>query len=262
MAERTDPTTLVDTDAMRRFHEIVYAPHRWPDGAVLAVPTISKGRGVRTNRIPVHDVEALVELCVRGVRARADVYVNVAPQAPSAAGLDIGARGGRKTALGLPALFCDVDTSDGAHKVADKPGQLPLPTRAEAVGLMRAFPLPITLLVETGGGFHCWICLDGEPLDWRSPDGAEVIERWKHALETIFAEAGRHLDVGVVSDPARMLRVPGTLNLKRPDDPRPVRILEAWPEPDAASSGAAPPAAGQPSTRQPLTVPATVDPAA
>ena len=241
MPQHTAPTALVDTGAMRRFHKIVYAPHRWPDGAVLAVPSLIKGRGVRTDRIPVQDADAFVELCVRGVRAGADVYMNVAPQHPSTAGLDIGVRGGKKTALGLPALFVDVDTADGLHKVADKDGQLPLPSRDEAVALMRSLPLAVTVLVATGGGYHCWCCLD-EPLDWQSPDGAEVLRRWKDVLGQLFFAAGLHLDVGVVSDPARMLRVPGTVNFKRPGDPRPVHILDAWPEPpptDATSSAAA-----------------------
>jgi hypothetical protein len=230
MPQRTDPTTLVDTDAMRRFHEIVYAPHRWPDGAVLAVPSIIKGRGVRTDRIPVQDADAFVELCVRGVRSGADVYVNVAPQHPSTAKLDIGVRGGKKTALSLPALFVDVDTANGVHKVADKDGQLPLPSRDDAVALMRSLPLAVTVLVATGGGYHCWCCLD-EPLDWASPDGADVLRRWKDALGQLFFAAGRHLDAGVVGDPARMLRVPGTISFKRSDEPRPVRLLDSWPEP-------------------------------
>lgn len=231
MKPSANPAALVDSDAIRRFHEIVYLRHAWPEGAVLAVVTMKKGRsGVRTNRIPVRDGDALVELCQRCVQAGAEAYVNVAPQDVSTAGLDIGVRGGKKTALSLPALFVDIDTADGVHKVAGRDGELPLPSRSEAVELMRSMPLAVTVLVETGGGYHCWCALD-EPLDWRSPDGAEVLRRWKYALEQVFAAAGRHLDAGVVSDPARMLRVPGTVNFKRNGDPRPVRLLVEWPEP-------------------------------
>lgn len=221
MPRRTDDlTTFLDLDAMRRFHRAVYAPHHWPDGAVVAVPTILKGTGVRTNRVPVADVEAFVELCTRGVERGADVYVNVAPQRP---GLDISARGGRKDALSLPALFVDVDVADGVHKAASgAAGGLSLPSRAEAVELVRSLPLPITALVSTGGGLHVWSCLT-EPLDHESDTGVEVLRRWKMVVKRLFNDAGFHIDEGVLADPARMLRAPGTTNHKAA--PRPVRLL-------------------------------------
>jgi|GEM_PF-6294226 len=221
MTTNADPASPIDTGAMRRFHAIAYGALSWPEGAVLAVPTILKGRGVRTNRIPVHDVDALVELCVRGVEAGADVYVNVAPQRP---GLDISARGGKRDAVALPALFADVDTADGVHKASDETGGLPLPTREDALRLIQSLPLPISMLVHTGGGFHVWCCLD-QPLDHLSDAGAETLRRWKAVVMRTFNDAGFHVDAGVLGDPARMLRVPGTINAKRPGDPRPVRLL-------------------------------------
>lgn len=213
--------TPFDPEAARRFHAAVFAPHRWPDGAVLAVPTILKGYGVRTNRVLVDDVDGFVELCAKGVSAGADVYVNVAPQRP---GLDISARGGKKDALDLPALFADVDTADGAHKAVDKPGELPLPTRTEAIELLRSLPIPITVLVASGGGLHAWYCL-AEPLEHASEAGEKLLQRWKATVVKTFHAAGFRVDEGVLADPARMLRVPGTLNQKRLGDPRPVRLL-------------------------------------
>lgn len=221
MTPRMDQAYPFDAEAVRRFHRAVFAPHQWPDDAVLAVPTILKGYGVRTNRVPVGDIDRFVDLCAKGASAGADVYVNVAPQRP---GLDISARGGKKDALGLPALFADVDTADGAHKAADKPGELPLPTRAQAVELLRSLPVPITVLVATGGGLHAWYCL-AELLEHNSKAGAELLRRWKATVVRTFREAGLRIDEGVLADPARMLRVPGTLNQKRPGDPRPVRLL-------------------------------------
>ena len=221
MTPRTNDGVAFDAEAVRRFHEAVFAPHHWPEGAVLAVPTILKGYGVRTNRVPVSDVDGFVELCAKGTRSGADVYVNVAPQRP---GLDISARGGKKDALGLPALFADVDTADGAHKATNKPGELPLPTRAEAIELLRSLPIPITVLTATGGGLHAWYCLT-EPLDHADEAGDELLRRWKATVVRTFHDAGFRVDEGVLADPARMLRVPGTLNQKRPGDPRPVRLL-------------------------------------
>ena len=220
MAQRTDPATLVDTDAMRRFHRLVYGRLPWPEGAVVGVATMTSGRMVRTDRRPVGDVDGFVDLAVKAVGAGLDCYVNVAPQRP---GLDISARGAKKDSYGLPALFADVDTSDGVHKAVGKPGAAPCPTVAEALELLKGFPLPISLLVHTGGGFHVWCCVEDEPLDHESAEGIEVLKRWKAAVKRTFDDAGRNVDVGVLGDPARMLRVPGTVNFKA--EPRPVRLL-------------------------------------
>ena len=224
MPRRTDPTKFLDTDAMRRFHQTVYGAISWPEGAVLAVPTILKGYGVRTNRVPVDDVEAFVELCVRAVRAGADVCVGVAPQPSSAATLDIGVRGTVRSSLGVPAVFVDIDTTAGACRDAAESPELRLPTRSEAIELVLSLPLPVTALVTAGDELQAWCCFD-EPLDWRSPDGAEALWRWEVVVRRAFYCSGFRLGDEALSGPTHMLRVPGTINRKRADLPIPVRLL-------------------------------------
>ena len=230
MAQHTDPTTLVDTDAMRRFHHTVYGRLPWPEDAVVGVALMTAaGKMVRTDRRPVADVDGFVDLCVKAVTAGCNCYVNVAPQRP---GLGVSTRGKKKDSYGLPALFADVDTSDGVHAAVGKPGVAPYPTVAEALRLISTLPLPVSLLVHTGGGFHVWCCFEDEPLDHASDAGIEVIKRWSSAVKRIFDAAGRNVDVGVLGDPARMLRVPGTINFKSAE-PKPVRLLgDAGQEPE------------------------------
>lgn len=234
MSPTVDLASLIDTNAMRRFHKVIYDDLVWPDGAQLAVTSLAAdgNRGARTKRASVHDVDRFVALATEIVAAGRQAYVNVAPQQP---GLDISARGKKDVSYGVPALVADVDCQGGAHKLADKPGDLPLPTEAEALELIKAFPLTVTLLIHTGGGFHVWCCLE-EPLDWRSEAGAEALRRWKAALLHLFeVEAGRRFDKTVPADPARMLRIPGTANLKSGlSKPRPVRIVELADVPDRA----------------------------
>jgi hypothetical protein len=212
-----------DPDAMRPFHETVWGRLSWPDDALLAVVEMRKGH-IRTTRVPVHDQDAFVGACVAACARGADAYVAVAPQPATSRELGPTRRGGRSVALGLPALFVDIDVAGPGHHAGGEAGALPLPTEAQALELMRQWPLQITALVSTGGGFHAWSCLT-TPLDWQSADGQELLRRWKAALEQLFVTAGFHLDVGVLADPARILRIPGTFNQKT-GSPRPVRLVD------------------------------------
>lgn len=77
-------------------------------------------------------------------------------------------------------------------------------------------PLP-TAFVHSGGGLHVY---------WIS-DRPLTVQEWAPFAEGLKAEAMRlnlHCDYGVTADRARILRVPGTFNLKDEKNPRPVSV--------------------------------------
>lgn len=125
-------------------------------------------------------------------------------------------RGGASDCLQVPGFWLDVDTEEGVHKV-DAP--LPLDT-ADALELLGDFPVPASVVVHSGGGLQAYWLAD------RMVDVAEVeplLPDWHHTWSQRAERRGWHLDN--TADVARVMRVPGTFNLKS-GTPVPVTILE------------------------------------
>jgi hypothetical protein len=110
-----------------------------------------------------------------------------------------------------------VDVGTAGHKAVSK-----YETKGEALAAIEAFPLRPSMLIDSGGGFQAYF-LFREPvgLDKESIAHLEAINR---GLSSALAG-----DVAA-SDVARILRLPGTWNMKLQGNPRPVKIV--WCEPD------------------------------
>ena len=85
---------------------------------------------------------------------------------------------------------------------------------------------PPTHYVTSGGGIHCY-WLFAAPWFFKDEQDkldAQMMSRGLHAR--IQAAAQRHgWKIDNVSDLARLLRIPGSYNMKDPQNPRLVRIL-------------------------------------
>jgi hypothetical protein len=117
-----------------------------------------------------------------------------------------GVRSGRaEDCVELPALFIDCDIKHSNE------GQV-----LEAIA---EFPLPPSMVVNSGGGYHAYWLLD-EALPITSQDGileaTNIMRRLAAAFPAVADES--------VSEPARVLRLPGTLNFKY--SPAPVVTLD------------------------------------
>lgn len=95
-----------------------------------------------------------------------------------------------------------------------------------AVALVRNSGLPHPdIAVASGGGLHCyWLLPEAEPLRDR-----EAREGYKRVLRRLVLaiggkSPGAHADAAAC-ECARVLRIPSTSNLKRKEEPRPVRLL-------------------------------------
>lgn len=124
-------------------------------------------------------------------------------------------------ARGIGCLWADVDFGTEGHKK-----KVP-PTQAEAIALVNDMPLPPSMVVHSGNGLHVyWIFK--EPWVFESEDerirAEELSEGWSFLLRSKAQAKGWTLDS--TFDLARVLRVPGTVNLKDPKNPKPVSIIQ------------------------------------
>lgn len=119
----------------------------------------------------------------------------------------------QKNALGMKAIFLDIDVKDPPKGYTD------LSEALHAIGKFctAAKIPPPTALVGSGGGVHVyWISDRVLELDeWRS---------YAEGLKTAALAFGLRCDAGCTIDSARVLRVPGTFNYKL-DPQRPVLLL-------------------------------------
>jgi hypothetical protein len=123
------------------------------------------------------------------------------------------------TAQWVPGLWADLDWG---------PGSKPRPRDAsECADFIKSLPLEPTLIVNSGHGYHCW-WLYNDLLDVRTTDqrshAQSVACGWQSLLARMAHE--RHWIFDSVSDFARVLRIPGTQNCKRPLAIEQVELLD------------------------------------
>ncbi|MCB1029154.1 MAG: hypothetical protein KDB24_15495 [Microthrixaceae bacterium] len=211
----------MDRDEVGDWLRLVYG--RCPGDAWLAASMIAR-TGEKAGRLrarsfrQVDDLDRLADE-VATTAERHDVYVGCCP-------LDDRPAKGRGTAADaayLPALWADLDVAGPGHSPPAEGLPLP-PTRAAAIDVVSDLPTP-SVFVDSGGGLQPWWIL-ARPLaivDDNRDEVAELVAGWGRALVAAGAAKGWHVDD--VSDPARILRPPGTVNRKPSRAPAPVFIV-------------------------------------
>ena len=160
---------------------------------------------------PVPDLD-LEQNCYLGIGVRQEKPV------------DGGGRGKTDDIIGIPGLWLDLDyQSPGAHKTRHS---LP-PTENAARSLLDAAPYKPSLVVHSGHGLQVY-WLFKELAGFGTRDDREAFSRLCRGWQQFFQQAGRdrgwHVDS--TADLARVLRIPGTRNLKT-DEAREVTVREA-----------------------------------
>lgn len=230
-------------------HVLIWAPHKqnWPEGTLLAVcnqsvdsVTGKKGFFTTTGFAPVADPDALWNLTGPPAGRGDNTYVSVAGMSPTLKDAGRKGRGGKADVVALPALFADLDTAGGNHKDTN------LPTVAEAEAWIEDMPIRPTLVTSTGGGFHVWVALE-ELLFPDTPQWGALLVAWKQWWVARAARDSRHIDAGVLADPARILRAAGTVNANQGGNTVSIvaaddtarfsfgELMAAFPEPPAAA---------------------------
>jgi hypothetical protein len=158
------------------------------------------------------------------VRANAgrDVYVGVAlSSADHGPSLRLKVEGGERMPSSISALWADLDLTDGQQSTKARAPD-------EATARSAFFPeFPPSMVVRSGGGLHAY-WLFREPWLLATEDdvrqAGELAAQWNKALQRNAAMKGFQLDS--VGDLPRVLRVPGSMNLKIAGHPRPVSLIE------------------------------------
>ena len=120
---------------------------------------------------------------------------------------------------GIFGLWADIDVSSVAHT------KKPLPATIEDALSLIPDEMPPTLIVLSGNGLHLWWLFE-EPYVFASDAdrkrGAALAFRW----QTLIAHRGSTKGWAIerLADLARVLRIPGTMNTKDKQNPKPVTI--------------------------------------
>lgn len=147
-------------------------------------------------------VEAYIEAC--GDK-QGDVYV--------ATGQFRGKKRNQQQLIAKHTFYIDIDCGEGKA----------YPTKAAALEALylvlkaKRLPLP-SLIVDSGHGIHVYWVIS-------APIGKDEWEPVAKRIVSTCREYQLHIDPGVTIDSARIMRVPGTLNYKDPQDAKPCAIL-------------------------------------
>lgn len=135
-------------------------------------------------------------------------------------------RGDSSISYTLPALWADLDIAGPGHKRPTDQGLAPLPAdedQARAIVTESGLPQP-TIWIHSGGGLYPIWLIDPVPVIAEHLEQARTLSRtWQNILAEAASRLGVHYGTEV-SDLARLLRVPGTVNRKE-GLARPCRIL-------------------------------------
>lgn len=154
----------------------------------------------------LNDLDALTAFIESSKKLRHNVYF--------ATGVYKSKREAEKTAY-KRSLYVDVDCGEGK----------PYPNKRRAGAALvefcaaTKFPAP-TYIIDSGGGIHAYWVFDRDI-------SLEVWQPLASAFKQLCLDRGFHIDPAITADPARILRVPTTVNFKDANNPRPVRILSA-----------------------------------
>ncbi|MDM7986351.1 MAG: phage/plasmid primase, P4 family [Smithella sp.] len=144
--------------------------------------------------------EVSFNLCNQGV----DVYFGVNPRTGN---------GGKKENVHyLSAFHAEIDYGETGHEKSSIHK-----TYDEALSVIRSFPLEPTIIVHSGGGFHCyWVLSNHAKVSDAGFIDLEKVNRF--LIKKLGGDSGSH-------DISRLLRVTGTFNFKLKGNPRPVTLV-------------------------------------
>jgi hypothetical protein len=121
----------------------------------------------------------------------------------------------------IPALWIDIDITDVSHQKKNLP-----PSIDDALEILDGLPWTPSIIVDTGHGCHSYY-LFREPLaitsDTERVAVSLLIQKFQSYIREIFKKKGWTIDS--THDLARVMRVPGTTNIKVPGKYVQARIL-------------------------------------
>lgn len=131
-------------------------------------------------------------------------------------------RGSREKVVGIMGLHLDIDIKDPVHKKQDLPE-----TVDEAMSIITEMKLTPAIVVNSGNGLHVYFLFQ-KPWIFDSEserkEAESLLRRCHNTAKAIASKKGWTIDS--VFDLARVMRVPGTTNNKKPENPVMAKIIE------------------------------------
>jgi len=142
-----------------------------------------------------------------------NVYVGVCPRRVP--------KGDKGAVASVPALWVDVDAKHHGD------------SKDEAFAALQRLDANIrpSIVVDSGNGYHAyWLLEEPVELEDPTPGASEVSGEDPAYVEGFNVGLGHHVGGDSVQDVTRVMRLPGTWNVKDPDNPRSCKIVEFEPE--------------------------------
>jgi hypothetical protein len=120
----------------------------------------------------------------------------------------------RENTVAASVLYLDIDVKDEAHRSAEEAARA-------LIAFVQASAWPPSLIIGSGGGgFHAY---------WRSGRLMTPAQFKARAAALVQAaqKHGLHFDPQCTTNICQLLRLPGSWNFKRPEQPRPVLLIHA-----------------------------------
>jgi hypothetical protein len=207
-----DTVDLISTEEF--FHIILGDP------PVEGVLNIFDKKSKKTHSFPTDNIPQITAKTDE-LKREADLYFEVClgatPPMP-------GKRGDAASKTVMPCLWFDLDVQSPVHTETDLPA-----TSDEALEFAKLFQP--TFIIDSGHGLQFYHCLRsplymGNEIEWQQ--AKKLIRKFQAFLIGQGRERGWKLDN--TSDLARLMRIPGSYNLKVPDNPKEVRVIYYDPE--------------------------------
>src|SRR5512145_1511768 len=201
------------------------------DGLYCYLWSITSAETKRTRWLRAEDSDAVATAAIKLAHDQPDqiahVYLGtclVDEATVVAMGQDAWARRATNdTAAGIMALCVDIDIAGPVHTSKPYP-----PDLGAAKSIYAAVSLAPTMVVQSGNGLHVWwvlaepwLCRDAADPEAERAVIAQLVEDWSSTLRFHAARLG-NWKIDSTFDLARVMRVPGTLNVRPGGTTRPV----------------------------------------
>lgn len=167
-----------------------------------------------SQHVPATDVDTVVRL-LQATPPNGQAFLNIGRMNnPPAQG-----RGKFADISYLSVIGMDIDVSDPAKPEKNLPTSI-----AEALTVLESFATPPALVVQSGRGLHAYFPL-GEELVMTTDEERKATAKLVAGFYRGFAKHAEPYVFDSTHDITRMLRAPGSHNLKDPNNPIPVTVL-------------------------------------
>jgi uncharacterized protein (DUF927 family) len=164
-----------------------------------------------------HRKEALKYAGALAIRKK-DVYFGIGLRDRQ---MGVTQRGGREDISCITCFWADIDVKDSAHAESELPASF-----EEAIELVNSFPLLPSIIVKSANGLHVYWLLK-QPWYFSGAEDRKKAQSLMNQFQSLLIDKGKQKGwiLDNTSDLARVLRIPGTYNYKKPENPVKVEIL-------------------------------------